>query len=216
MLWDGAGVVSGLTRNVVMGTTPPPPPRLCLLGCFPDAEDGFRDTVVVSIAGASQADGLWDLSRPLDGAHDGCSITTHTFASKEGQHTFWHSAAHVLGQALEDLHGDDVLLCDGPALEEGGFFYEMFLHGDKRVTEEDYKSIEKAMKRHIKKREAFQRMEVDREFAKAMFADNRFKLEMLDRIPAGEAITLYKCGQFVDLCRGPHVPNTGMLKGFTV
>lgn len=159
---------------------------------------------------------LLDLGRQLGAAHDGLSLELLDFDTTEGRQVFWHSAAHVLGQALEAYHGDDVLLCDGPALEEGGFFYEMHLAGDRRVTEADYTALERLVKRFVKKRQAFQRLEVTREFAAEVFGENRFKLEMLARIPDGEPVTLYRCGDFVDLCRGPHLPHTGLLKGFTV
>ena len=182
------------------------------------ADPEYSHAVIAKLvyADGTPAPQLWDLGRALDASHDGCSLELLGFDSPAGREVFWHSSAHVLGQALEALHGDDVLLCDGPALEEGGFFYEMWLAGDERVAEADYKGIEKLVKKFVKKRQSFQRLEVTREFARTMFADNRFKLEMLDRIPAGEAVTLYRCGDFVDLCRGPHLPHSGLLKGFTM
>lgn len=165
---------------------------------------------------------------------------------------FWHSAAHVLGAALEAQFGAHVQLCDGPAVldAEGGFFYEMHLRdagvlpdvaaapqapaaassvlappatssqqdgpAKLRITEEVYAPLEALARRIISQRAAFERLSVSREFAQRMFADNRFKLDMLARIPASEPVTLYRCGPFVDLCRGPHVPHTGVFKGFAL
>ena len=167
--------------------------------------------------GPGEASGqLLDLGRQLEAGHDGLELELLGFDTAEGRAVFWHSSAHVLGQALEAYHGDDVLLCDGPALEEGGFFYEMHLAGEQRITEAAYGALERLVKRFGKKRQAFQRLEVTREFAAEVFGENKFKLEMLSRIPEGEPVTLYRCGEFVDLCRGPHLPHTGLLKGFTV
>ncbi|OQR88805.1 threonyl-tRNA synthetase [Thraustotheca clavata] len=124
---------------------------------------------------------------------------------------FWHSSAHVLGAALEEKFGDDVLLCDGPSLTDG-FFYEMFLQSGQTVSESDFKDIENHMSKIIKQRAPFERLEVTRDVAKDMFSYSKFKLQMLNNIPSDQTITLYKCGTFVDLCRGPHLPHTGMLQ----
>jgi threonyl-tRNA synthetase len=128
----------------------------------------------------------------------------------------WHSAAHVLGAALQAYFGDDVLLCDGPPQREdsstGGFFYEMFIQGDVRLSDAFNPDLLRLARGLVKDKQRFQRLQVDRDAARALFAGNRFKLGLIDSIPAGDPITVYRCGDFLDLCRGPHVPHTGLLK----
>lgn len=115
------------------------------------------------------------------------------------------------GQALEEKFADKVWLCDGPALAEGGFFYEMFLEDGLTVSEADFDDLSKRIKAIVKQRQPFERLQVTREFAAELFAYSEFKRDMLRKIPEGEAISLYRCGPLVDLCRGPHVPHTGTL-----
>lgn len=112
-------------------------------------------------------------------------------------------------QALEEKFQDRVRLCDGPALTEGGFFYEMFLEDGLTVSEADFDDLAKRIKAIVKQRQPFERLQVTREFANELFAYSEFKRDMLHKIPEGEAISLYRCGPLIDLCRGPHVPHTG-------
>jgi threonyl-tRNA synthetase len=104
----------------------------------------------------------------------------------------------------------DILLCDGPALNEG-FFYEFFM-GDRAVSSDDFTELEDIMSKITKqvlpalahndeKKLQFERMVVTKEVARKMFDYNKFKQEILSIIPDGETITLYKCGDFIDLCR---------------
>lgn len=137
------------------------------------------------------------------------------FGSEEGNRVFWHSSAHVIGAALEATYGPGVQLTDGPAVldAEGGFFYEMhFTAPDTRISADVFPALEEQSKKLASARHPFERITVDRATAMRMFADNPFKLDMLSKIPAGELITVYRCGPFVDLCRGPHLPHTGHLK----
>ncbi|KDO18649.1 threonyl-tRNA synthetase [Saprolegnia parasitica CBS 223.65] len=152
---------------------------------------------------------VWDLSRPLP--ETTTHVALHDFDDKRMEAMFWHSSAHVLGAALEAKFGDDVLLCDGPSLPDG-FFYEMYLPSGRTLSEHDFSDIEAEMAKIIKARAPFERLQVTRDVAKDMFGYSKFKLQMLNNIPADEPITLYKCGSFVDLCRGPHLPHTGMLQ----
>jgi threonyl-tRNA synthetase len=78
-------------------------------------------------------------------------IEFFSFDSNEGKETFWHSSAHILGQALEQVYGD-IQLCDGPPISEGGFFYEFSMGPGKAVTQEDYKAIEESINKTLKKR----------------------------------------------------------------
>jgi threonyl-tRNA synthetase len=146
------------------------------------------------------------------------------FSEEAGQRLFWHSAAHVLGASLEAHFGDSVNLCDGPSITdaEGGFFYELnvpsasakSIDGIHAISESTLPSLEVLAKKIVQGKHAFQRLEVSREFCAELFRANPFKLSMLSKIPADERITLYRCGGFVDLCRGPHVPDTGAFKAF--
>ena len=131
---------------------------------------------------------------------------------------FWHSASHLLGWALEHQFGDSVRLCDGPALRDGdgGFFYECWLSHDRRLGPDDLVPLQQTMRKAIKSNRQFQRMEVSRDEAARFFPENPFKLEMLSRIPAEETVTMYRCGPFIDLCRGPHVPSTALFRAVSL
>ncbi len=121
-----------------------------------------------------------------------------------------HSAAHVMAAAVCRLF-DDVKLDIGPATDDG-FYYDFDL--PKRLAPEDFPAIEKEMNRIISENLPFERLAVSREEAAKMFQEKNqaYKLKRLDDIPEGEEITLYRCGDFADLCRGPHVDRTGDIK----
>ncbi|MBT3193833.1 MAG: threonine--tRNA ligase [Verrucomicrobia bacterium] len=121
-----------------------------------------------------------------------------------------HSTAHVMAAALCRLYGD-VQLDIGPATD-GGFYYDVDL--PKRLTPEDFPAIEAEMAKIIAEKSPFERLEVSRDEAAEMLAGQTFKLERLSDIPEGEPITFYRCADFLDLCRGPHVENTGDIRGF--
>ena len=141
-----------------------------------------------------------------------------TMASREGRAVFWHSAAHCLGAALlSELGGETgVHLCDGPAVlsGEGGFFYEFeTLGSDPRVVgAAALPALEARVRAVARERRVLERVPVSRAEAEALFASNPHKLADLARVPDGDAITVYRCGDFVDLCRGPHLPHTGALR----
>ena len=138
-------------------------------------------------------------------------VELHDVESEIGTETMWHSASHVLGYALEKQYGDSIALCDGPALRlsEGGsgFFYEMrLLSNDLKISPDDIPDIEAYMKDFVRQNHAFERLRVSKEDALRMFESNRLKREFIENIDESEdEITLYRCGDFVDLCRGPHV-----------
>ncbi|GAB4814792.1 hypothetical protein N2152v2_001838 [Parachlorella kessleri] len=152
---------------------------------------------------------VWDLSRPLPGD---CTLQLLGFDDADGKETFWHSSAHVLGQALELEFGCDLTI--GPALEEG-FYYDCYL-GDKTLSEAEKDRIAKRMQQAVKEKQVFERVEVSREEALSMFQENKFKVEIIRDLPSDAIITLYRCGPMVDLCHGPHVPNTAALKAVAV
>ncbi|KAJ3159324.1 54S ribosomal protein L39, mitochondrial [Geranomyces michiganensis] len=178
----------------------------------------------------------WDLSRPLE-ADCALELVPTNSTAALAQHTVWHSGAHLLGWAMERQFGDTVHLCDGPALKTGGFFYDSLIRANNHpesldgtieqriarlmrsddgglyhVTTEDLQQLAGHMKSFAKKKARFQRLVVPRGVAETMFIHNPFKLHFLSRVPADAPVTLYRCGEFIDLCRGPHVPHTGYLR----
>jgi threonyl-tRNA synthetase len=141
----------------------------------------------------------------------GTNIELIDIDSPEGLDILRHSAAHVMAEAVKELF-PEVKVTIGPAIENG-FYYDF--DRDQPFTPEDLKKIEKKMKELIKKNQPFSRREVSREDALKQFADlgENYKTELINELPEGETISLYQVGNFIDLCRGPHIPKTGLLKG---
>jgi len=180
----------------------------------------IKTMVIAKVTSADYPQGkLWDMARPLE---SDCSLELLDFDSPEGTETFWHSSSHVLGQALERLYKGK--LTKGPplpkelSLSQGGFYYDVALDDDVVVSEGDYKEIEKLVNKKITSRpQEFQMVFLSREQALDMFRENHFKQEIIqNRIPDGATITAYRCGPLIDLCRGPHIPHTGLIKTFKV
>ncbi|MBJ7570651.1 threonine--tRNA ligase [Bacillus halotolerans] len=161
-------------------------------------------------AAAGQVNGrLVDVSFKLE---EDAELSIITLDSPEGLQVLRHTSAHVLAQAVKRLYGE-ASLGIGPVIEDG-FYYDMKL--DRSLTSGDLEAIEKEMKHIINENMDIKRIEVSYEEAEALFAEKGepFKLEILKDIPRGENMTLYQQGEFVDLCRGPHLPSTGMIKAF--
>jgi len=126
---------------------------------------------------------------------------------------FWHSSAHVLGEAAEKHYGCH--LCLGPPTEDG-FFYEMGIPG-RPVTNNDYPALEKLAEVAVKEKQKFERLVVSKEKLLEMFYYNKFKKYLIEhKVPDGSSTTVYRCGPMIDLCLGPHIPHTGKIKGFMV
>lgn len=158
----------------------------------------------------SKVDGeVWDLSRPIQ---KDAEIQFLKWEDTEGRNTFWHSTAHLMAEAIEALF-PGVKFWVGPAVERG-FYYDMDL-GDRKISEEDLIAIEKKMKELAGKKSAFLRREISKGDAVAYFQEkgDEYKLDLLQGLQDGE-ITFYEQGQFTDLCRGPHIPHTGLIKAF--
>ena len=119
-----------------------------------------------------------------------------------------HSAAHVMAEAVTQLF-PDAKLAIGPAIENG-FYYDFDL--PRALTPEDLVKISELMVESIKAKKPFVRQEVSREEARVLFADQPYKLELIEELSEGETISVYRHGDFMDLCRGPHVEDTGKLK----
>lgn len=153
---------------------------------------------------------LFDTTRPLEGD---CTLELLDFEKEEGRAVFWHSSAHVLGEACERHYGCH--LCLGPPIEEG-FYYEMGM-GERSVSQTDYPSLNTLARGIIKDKQPFERLVMTKEELLEMFRDNPYKVRLIqDKIADGTSSTVYRCGPLIDLCRGPHIPHTGRIKAFEV
>lgn len=133
-----------------------------------------------------------------------------TWDDEGGKSTFWHSSAHLMAEALQHFY-PDTKFAIGPPIEKG-FYYDIDL-GDAKITDTDLEQIEKKMKELAGKKERFARQEVSKADAIKYFTEKQdpYKLELIDGLQDGQ-ITFYTQGDFTDLCRGPHIPNTGFIK----
>ncbi len=155
---------------------------------------------------AAEIDGkVVDLSTPL---REAARVKIVTFNDPEGIDVFRHSSAHLMAQAVTELF-PDARPTIGPVVAEG--FYYDFDHAP--FSEKDLERIEQRMAEIVARKLPVQRIEMSRQEALAAFRDNKFKVEMIEDLPEG-SITAYRQGEFVDLCRGPHVQHTGQLKHF--
>ncbi len=168
----------------------------------------LKDLGLKDLVGAKFNGQLIDLETPL--REDG-ELLPLTSADEEALFLLRHSAAHVLAQAVKELF-PGVKLGIGPATDQG-FYYDFDY--ERPFTPEDLTAIEKRMKKIVKKRFPIRREEVSKEEARKLFEEQgeTYKLELLEEIP-DETVSLYRQGDFVDLCRGPHVPHTGWVKAF--
>lgn len=166
---------------------------------------GLADnTVIAKINGE-----VWDLDRPLE---TDCTLQLLKFDDPEAQAVFWHSSAHVLGEVMERCYGGH--LCYGPPIESG-FYYDMYHEGD-GVSNNDYSTMENLVKRVVKEKQPFERLEMKKSDLLEMFAYNKFKVRILNEKVDTETTTVYRCGSLIDLCRGPHVRNTGKIKSMKI
>ncbi|MGG9971741.1 threonine--tRNA ligase [Ferruginibacter sp. SUN002] len=151
---------------------------------------------------------VWDATRPI---MEDASLQLLTWNDLDGKSTFWHSSAHLMAEAIESSF-KGVKFWVGPPLETG-FYYDVDL-GDNQITEEDLRKLEVKMAELAKQSNPFLRQEIAKADAVKLFTDkgDEYKLDLLSGLQDGN-ITLYTQGQFTDLCRGPHIPNTGFIKG---
>ncbi|MBI1986785.1 MAG: threonine--tRNA ligase [Nitrospinae bacterium] len=166
---------------------------------------GSPDGMVIS----AKLDGiLVDLSHPVD---RDARVELVTFDSPEGKQVYRHSSAHLMAQAVKELF-PEAKLAIGPAIEEG-FYYDFEV--DRPFSPEDLERIEERMAGIVQRDLPIQRIEVSKEEARRIFQDRGepYKLELIDEIPE-ERMTLYRQGEFIDLCRGPHVASTRQIVAF--
>lgn len=169
-----------------------------------DVDSRLRDDAVATRINGKIA----DLSKVLDGNSE---IEILTFDSEDGRKVFWHSTSHVMAQAVQDLF-PEVKLAIGPSIEQG-FYYDF--DKNEPFTPEDLEKIENKMEQIIKADHPFKRIELSKENAIELFSKRKekYKLELISEIPE-EQVVLYQHDNFVDLCRGPHLPSTGRIKAF--
>eukprot|EP00771_Trimastix_marina_P002580 gnl/Trimastix_PCT/372.p1 GENE.gnl/Trimastix_PCT/372~~gnl/Trimastix_PCT/372.p1 ORF type:complete len:724 (+),score=281.41 gnl/Trimastix_PCT/372:60-2174(+) len=185
---------NGSQREVAVGTT-----------LHQMARDmGMNDALVAKLNGE-----LVDLARPVEeGTH---KVEFLTYADEEGRHVFCHSAAHLLGAAMQEYYQGAKIVV-GPAVEQG-YYYDAFLPEGKTVSSEDFPKIQKLMQKMVGKSSPFVRHVLTKEEALERFAENPFKVELIrNKIADGATCTAYQHGNFTDLCRGPHIPRTALIK----
>lgn len=185
----------GSVREAISGKTTPM-----------DIAMGISETLgrkaIVAVVDGQQ----WDMTRPLI---DDCTLKICDFETLEGKSVLWHSTAHMLGEALEYKYKGE--LCIGPPLEDG-FYYDIHLHGDDKITEGDFADLNKRVDYIAKQKRTFERLELTKSEALDMFSYNPFKTEIINELPESVTITAYRDGPFIDLCRGPHVPQSARVK----
>ena len=161
---------------------------------------------------AASVNGMeWDISRPI--CNDG-EIKLFKWDDPEGKHAFWHTSAHLLAEALQELY-PGVQFGIGPAIENG-FYYDID-PGDNEITQADFPKIEKKMAELVAKKEAVVRADISKADALKFFGDTgqNYKIELINDLQDG-TISTYTQGNFTDLCRGPHIPNTAPIKAIKV
>tara|TARA_B100000683_G_scaffold65185_1_gene63725 strand:+ start:8286 stop:10226 length:1941 start_codon:yes stop_codon:yes gene_type:complete len=150
---------------------------------------------------------VWDATRTLS---EDCSVNLLTWNDANGKMAMWHSSAHLMAEALEALY-PGIKLAIGPPIENG-FYYDIDL-GEHSISSDDFPKIEKKMLELAREKNDYIRKDISKEDAIAFYQEkgDEYKLELLEGLEDGN-ITFYTQGNFTDLCRGPHIPNTGFIK----
>ncbi len=165
-----------------------------------------QDVLVASVDGEA-----WDLMRPIE---KDAAIQLFKWDDAEGKHAFWHSSAHLLAEALQELF-PGIKFGIGPAIENG-FYYDVD-PGEQSITQEDMPRIETKMLELAARKEQIVRCDITKADALKLFGDRGevYKVELINELEDG-TITTYTQGAFTDLCRGPHIPNTSVIKAVKV
>ncbi len=163
------------------------------------------------VLAASVNEQEWDLTRPID---TDAEIRLFKWDDPEGKHAFWHSSAHLLAEALQELY-PGVKFGIGPAIENG-FYYDID-PGDNQLTSDDFAKIEKKMLELAQKKSDIVRRDISKSDALKLFGDRgeEYKCELISELEDGH-ITTYTQGNFTDLCRGPHIPTTAPIKAVKI
>ncbi len=163
-----------------------------------------QDVIACSVNGE-----ITELNRPIN---EDSAVVLHKFDDDQGKHAFWHTSAHLLAEALQELY-PGIQFGFGPAIENG-FFYDVLLPNGEMIKEGDFKQIEDKMLELARKNEAVVRKEVSKADCLAQFqaAGQTYKCEHIEQDLEDGSITTYTQGAFTDLCKGPHIMNTGIIK----
>ena len=179
------------------------PEKLTVIGAAASISEGLA-----RVALAAKVDGkLVGLDHVIEGD---CSLEILTFKDEEGKEVYRHTCSHVLAHAVKSIY-PTCKLAIGPAIKSG-FYYDFDFKTP--ITTADLEKIEKEMARIIKADFPIKRMEVTKEEALSLMSEEPYKQELILELPEGETISFYKQGDFIDLCRGPHLPSTGRIKAF--
>ena len=173
-----------------------------------DIAKSISEGLARNILSASVNKEIWDINRPI--TFD-CSLKLHTFNDIEGKKCFWHSSAHLMAEALENLY-PGVKLGIGPAIDNG-FYYDIDLGDDRKLSSDDFPKIEEKMLSLAREKNNFIRKEISKKDALSFFnkKGDQYKVELLNDLNDGN-ITFYSQGNFTDLCKGPHIDNTSKIK----
>ena len=173
--------------------------------------ESISSRLAQEVLAASVNGEVWDLSRPIN---DDATVKLLKWEDEEGKHAFWHSSAHLMAEALQELY-PGIKFGIGPAIENG-FYYDVD-PGEAVIKEGDFAAIEAKMLELVAKKEEIKRQDITKADAMKMFGDRgeEYKTELISELEDG-TITTYTQGSFTDLCRGPHLPNTSYLKAVKI
>jgi threonyl-tRNA synthetase len=166
-----------------------------------------QEVLAVSVNGET-----WDLTRPIE---EDAAVNLLKWEDEEGKHAYWHSSAHLMAEALQELY-PGIKFGIGPAIENG-FYYDVDPGEGVTIKESDFPDIEKKMMELIAAREEIQRESISKTDAIGLFGarNEHYKVELIRELEDG-TITTYTQGSFTDLCRGPHLPNTSYIKAVKI
>jgi threonyl-tRNA synthetase len=190
----------GSTRTLPKGTT------------AMDVAKSISEGLARNVLSAKVNGQVVDANLPIN---EDASLSLLTFNDEDGKKTLWHSSAHIMAEALETLY-PGVKLGIGPAIDNG-FYYDIDLGDDRVISEKDFPKIEAKMLELARNKVEFTRSEVSKTDAIKYFTEkgDEYKLELIDGLNDGE-ITFYTQGNFTDLCKGPHIPNSGVIKAVKI
>ncbi|WP_459186781.1 threonine--tRNA ligase [Parabacteroides sp. APC149_11_2_Y6] len=173
--------------------------------------ESISSRLAQEVLAASVNGEIWDLSRPIN---QDAAVKLFKWEDEEGKHAFWHSSAHLMAEALQELY-PGIKFGIGPAIENG-FYYDVD-PGDTVIKESDFAAIEAKMLELVAKKEEIKRQSISKADAMKMFGERgeEYKTELISELEDGH-ITTYTQGSFTDLCRGPHLPNTSYLKAVKI
>ena len=173
--------------------------------------ESISSRLAQEVLAASVNGEVWDLTRPIN---EDASVKLFKWDDREGKHAFWHSSAHLMAEALQELY-PGIKFGIGPAIENG-FYYDVD-PGEAVIKDSDFPAIEKKMLELVAKKEPIVRQDISKADAMKMFGERGevYKEELISELEDG-TITTYTQGAFTDLCRGPHIPNTSYIKAVKI